>query len=417
MSPPGSPSVHGARQRWLLPAGFEETLPPRAARLEACRRRLLDLFSCWGYDLVVTPFIEYLDSLLTGTGQDLDLRTFKLIDQLSGRLMGVRADMTPQVARIDAHHLRDERPARLCYLGTVLHTLPAGFSASRSPVQVGAELFGHAGVESDVEVLSLMLQTLSAAGVREPFLDIGHVGIYRGLAAQAGLDAAQEATLHEAMQRKARDDIDELLADFGVAPPVATMLAALPELNGDEQVLCEARQRLAAADGEVPDALRRLEALAGLMRARHELVPLHFDLAELRGYRYHTGVVFAAFVPGHGQEIARGGRYDHIGRDFGHARPATGFSTDLKTLVALAEADVAMPATGVFAPWCGDGGFERAVRALRAGGERVVYGLPGQQGGARDMGCDRVLVRSAGRWRVQPVDGAIPPARRQESGD
>ena len=387
-----------SRERWLLPAGFEETLPPRAAQLEALRRKLMDLLATWGYEFVVTPFIEYVDALRVGAGQDLDLRTFKLIDQMSGRLLGVRADMTPQVSRIDAHHLKCEQPVRLCYLGTVLHALPDGRSGSRSPIQVGAELFGHDGVESDAEVLLLMLEMLARAGLEQLHLDIGHVGIYRALAAAAALDDECEARLHEALQRKAHDDVRALLAEFGVSGTIATMLAALAELNGGEEVLTEARTQLAAAGTQVHAHLDRLQALAVALRTRAAGVPLHFDLAELRGYRYHTGVVFAALVPGHGEEVARGGRYDSIGREFGQARPATGFSADLKTLLELGGGEPPAALPGIFAPWSDEAGFDEAVRRLRDAGNRVVYGLPGQSGEAAEMHCDRVLQKSAEGW-------------------
>ena len=391
-----------AVERWLLPDGFEETLPARASQLERLRRRLIDLFDSWGYDLVVTPFIEYAETLRTGAGQDLDLQTFKLVDQLSGRLLGVRADMTPQVSRIDAHHLRCDHPVRLCYLATVLRATRDARSGSRSPIQVGAELFGHEGVESDGEVLLLMLETLACAGLADLHLDIGHVGIYRALAEQAGLAPDQEAVLHETLQRKAHDEVRACLARFGTAPQPAALLARLGELNGGLEVLDEAREALAAAGSQVAAHLERLDALAALVRAARPQVPLHFDLAELRGYRYHTGVVFGALVPGHGQEVARGGRYDSVGREFGHARPATGFSADLKTLVELGGEAPPAPRRGVYAPWSAADGFGVEVARLRAAGERVVYGLPGQHGGAAELHCDRVLVHEGGGWAVRP---------------
>ena len=241
--------------RWLLPEGIEEALPPQARQLESMRRSLLDLFQSWGYELVMPPFIEYIESLLTGTGNDLDLQTFKLTDQLTGRMMGVRADMTPQVARIDAHHLKSDAPTRLCYLGTVLHTRPGGFAGSRSLLQVGAELFGHPGIESDVEVLSLMVETLKKAGVDDLYLDLGHVGIYRGLVDQAGLDAEQEAILFDALQRKAKPEITELLNDWSLPKAVTQMLTRLTELNGNGSVLTEARSALKKASKPVQAAL------------------------------------------------------------------------------------------------------------------------------------------------------------------
>ncbi len=387
--------------RWLLPEGIEELLPPRARMLERLRRRLLDRYDSWGYELVMPPFIEYLDSLLTGAGEDLDLQTFKVIDSITGRLMGVRADMTPQAARIDAHSMRRDEPVRLCYLGTVLHTRPEGLSGSRAPLQIGAELYGHGGIDSDMEVLELMLETLELTEVGDVHVDLGHVGIFRGLAQQAGLDHEIEAELFGALQRKAVPEVESLLAGRALSEAQRGMLLALAELNGGEEVLEQAREVLAGAEVQVHRALDDLGRIAERMRQRQVPAPLHFDLAELRGYNYQTGVVFAAFVPGHGQEIARGGRYDDIGRIFGRARPATGFSADLKTLV---EVSGSLPAYGgrdaIFAPAVSDAELRRKVRELRAGGERVVCGLAGQRAGAQEMGCSRTLEQHDGRWMV-----------------
>ncbi len=388
--------------RWLLPEGIEEVLPQQARQLEAMRRSLLDLFQSWGYDLVMPPFIEYIDSLLTGTGNDLDLQTFKLTDQLTGRMMGVRADMTPQVARIDAHHLKSSAPTRLCYLGTVLHTRPGGFAGSRSLLQVGAELFGHAGIESDVEVLSLMVETLNQIGIENLYLDLGHVGIYRGLVDQVGLDSEQEAILFDALQRKAKPEITDLLNDWSLPKAIAQMLTKLTDLNGDDSVLSEARSVLKKASKPVQDALNNLQQIAALLQQRLPDLRLHYDLAELRGYHYHTGAVFAAYVPGHGQAIAQGGRYDGIGRAFGLSRPATGFSTDLRILAALTQQpnDVR---TAIMAPANGDAELLSIVEELRAAGERVIFELPGQQGDAAMLGCDRQLVKNTQGWEVKQV--------------
>ena len=391
--------------RWLLPEGIEEVLPPEAAQLERLRRRLVDRYRGWGYDLVMPPLIEYLDSLLTGTGHDLDLRTFKLTDQLTGRMMGVRADMTPQVARIDAHHLRRDTPVRLCYFGTVLHTRPDGFARSRSPLQLGAELYGHSGIEADVEVLCLMLETLETTGIRESHVDLGHVGIFRALSRRAGLSSEQEQALHEALQRKARPVIDALLAELAIPTELRECIAGLVELSGGPEVLSQARRIMKEAGGdEVLAALGGLEQMAQAMARQQPEVPLYFDLAELRGYAYHTGVVFAAFVPGHGEEVARGGRYDAIGEVFGRARPATGFSADLKTLVSITSSEADAP-TGILAPWPAEDALMVEIRALRAAGERVVYELPGQHGTGADLGCDRVLTKHGDGWEVRPVNG------------
>lgn len=390
--------------RWLLPEGVDELLPGPALALEGLRRRVLDCYRSWGYDLVVPPVIEYLDSLLTGAGTDLELQTFKLTDQLSGRLMGVRADMTPQAARIDAHKLRHEHPVRLCYLGTVLHTRPERPGQSRNPMQVGAELYGHSGVEADVEIIDLMLETLYLAGATELHLDLGHVGIFRSLAREAGLDGDMEQRLFEALQRKAVSEIGELLEQLP-ADGSREWIAALVELNGGVETLDHAGERLQGAGAEVQQALQRLWSLASTLERRHPEVTLHFDLAELAGYQFHTGVVFAAFVPGNGREVARGGRYDHIGRAFGRARPATGFSADLKVLLDLAAEQPPERSQGILAPWSDDAALQRRVRELRAAGERVLTELPGHGDTAAAMGCDRRLEKRDERWELVPVQG------------
>lgn len=390
------------KDRWLLPEGIEEVLPEEAARLETVRRKLLDLYHSWGYELVIPPLVEYLESLLTGTGNDLDLQTFKLTDQLTGRLMGVRADMTPQVARIDNHQLKREVPTRLCYLGTVLHTRPEGLGGSRSPLQVGAELYGHTGLESDLEVLSLMVETLRAVGLENLYVDLGHVGIFRGLAAQAKLGPELEAQLFDALQRKAVPEIDELLDSADLEPGVRNMLAALANFNGGPEALERAERELGGAADDVHRALAQLRQLAESARRLLPDVTFNFDLAELRGYHYHTGAVFAALVPGQGRAVALGGRYDDIGEVFSRPRPATGFSTDLNALIKLVPVESA-PFGGIFAPALGDEPLESAVAQLRAAGERVVRALPGQSGAAADMGCDRELVLRDGTWEVRPL--------------
>ncbi|RMD68667.1 MAG: ATP phosphoribosyltransferase regulatory subunit [Gammaproteobacteria bacterium] len=381
------------KERWLLPEGIEEALPPEAEHLEKLRRRLLDLFHRWGYELVMPPLIEYLDSLLVGTGSDLDLQTFKLIDQLTGRLMGVRADMTPQVARIEAHRLKREAPTRLCYVGTVLHTRPEVPGGTRSPLHVGAELYGHAGVESDVEVLRLLWEALKEAGVEGVHLDLGHVGIFRSLV-KGRLSQEEESELFDALQRKAKADIRSLLKGAG---PWREKLMRLADLHGGEEVLKEARDAL----GEEVDApLSALEKAAGMLKRFLPEAPLHFDLAELRGYRYHTGIVFAAYVEGQGQAVAQGGRYDDIGRAFGRARPATGFSLDLKALIPLLSQQP-YPPESICAPWPEDDVLESLIRQLRAQGERVIHILPGASG---MPGCRRVIAKRGGQWQVVDIE-------------
>ncbi len=392
------------QDRWLLPEGIEEALPEQAERLEFYRRRLLDLYHSWGYELVIPPLIEYLESLLTGTSHDLDLQTFKLTDQLNGRMMGLRADMTPQVARIDAHVLKREEPVRLCYLGTVLRTRTDGVGGSRSPMQVGAELFGHAGIDSELEVIRLMLQSLRVLGIEDIHLDLGHVGVFAALARRAGLDTEQEFALFEMLQRKATAEIEAYLAALDLAPRMRTMLAALAGLHGGEEVLGEARARLGRDAPQVAQTLDEVQRLVGCLRDHEPDLALHFDLAELRGYHYHTGVVFAAYVPGHGREVARGGRYDHIGRVFGRARPATGFSTDLKLLCALSGHEaVAVRGRPIFVAAEDVVAARARIEALRARGERVVCALAGQSAGAREMGCERQLVQEANQWIIKDL--------------
>jgi len=388
------------QERWLLPEGIEEILPDEARRLEQLRRRLLDLFGTWGYELVMPPLIEYLDALLTGTGHELDLQTFKLTDQLTGRLMGVRADMTPQTARIDAHYLKRECPVRLCYVGNVLRTRPDAFAGSRELLQLGAELFGHPGPESDIEVARLMLAALAAAGLRDLHLDLGHVGVFRALAAEARLPEELEGDLFEALQRKARSRIEALLALCDASAGTKAMLAALVDLNGGTETLIRARELLKGAPPAVQVALINLERVADAVTTPG--TPVYIDLAELRGYRYYTGVVFSAFVAGQGQAVAQGGRYDGIGRAFGRARAATGFSTDLRRLLRLVAADAA-GLKGILAPHAGSKGLDEMVATLRAAGERVIARLPGDSSSVHALGCDRELVEQGGRWVVKPA--------------
>ncbi len=394
-----------AGQRWILPAGIEEFLPPEAERLETMRRNLLDMFSRWGYELVIPPLIEYLESLLVGVGHDLEIDTFKLIDQDTGRLMGVRADMTPQVARIDAHRLRRDVPSRLCYLDAVLHTRQTGFAHSRNPLQLGAEIYGHADISSDIEILRLLVKALRVAGLDRFHIDLGHIGIFRSLSQQAALSADQESALFEILQRKARPEFDAILAQLKINHKVADMLRSLIDLHGGPEVITEARQCLSAATKPVHEAIDTLEQMATAVQCHMAEINLHYDLAELRGYRYQSGVVFAAFAPGHSHEIARGGRYDEIGRLFGRTRPATGFSADLKTLLSLSSV-AAVQRPGILAPaWRHDDdeALGRLIRDLRLQGERVIYLLPGQKGDAQAMACDRRIEQQQGRWQVVPV--------------
>jgi ATP phosphoribosyltransferase regulatory subunit len=385
---------------WMLPEGVEEVLPEQARRFEAMRRMILDLYASWGYELVMPPTVDFIESLLTGTGHDLDLQTFKFVDQLSGRTLGIRADMTPQVARIDAHHLKRDVPTRLCYIGTVLHARPEGIGDSRSPLQIGAELYGHAGVESEVEIIGLMLETFKTLHINDIYLDLGNVDIYRGLAKLAGLDNETESRLFDMLQRKAVTEIKALLDTLGVDDGIKAMIEGLTRLHGGWEVFEDARAILESAGAEVQQAIQYLEQTAALVKQRYGNIDMHFDLAELQGYHYKTGVVFAAFVPGTGQSIARGGRYDDIGKVFGQARAATGFSTDMKILDRLSSREFTVPGK-IYAPASEDASLKQTIRALRSNGEIVVQQLTGQLADAQAMGCDRSLCLVDGEWVVQ----------------
>ncbi|MCH8544126.1 MAG: ATP phosphoribosyltransferase regulatory subunit [Alcanivorax sp.] len=386
-------------EQWLLPEGVEEILPEGAAVIEGLRRRLLDLYDRWGYQLVFPPLIEFLESLLNGAGRDLERETFKLTDQLSGRLMGVRADITPQVARIDAHSLRRNAPSRLCYCSTALRTRAALPGGSRIPYQVGVELFGHDGVDSDAEVIGLMLTTLTEAGVSGVTLDLGNVAIYRELVRAAGLSEADEASLSDIYLRKARTELDAFIASRDMPAPVATALQALPWLAG-EGAMTRAATLLADTGEAVLAELAKLTALAERVAEAFPAVQLHPDLGELRGYHYHTGCIFAAYRQGFSEPLAKGGRYDHIGEVFGRARPATGFSADLK-LLAACQAPVTF--RGILAPTGASGSLAAEIARLRAAGERVVQALPGANNDPAELGCDRQLVADGQQWRIDSL--------------
>jgi ATP phosphoribosyltransferase regulatory subunit len=398
--------------RWLLPDGVEEILPNQAFRVEGLRRQVLDLYHRWGYDLVIPPLVEFTDSLLSGTGSDLDLMTFKVTDQISGRMMGIRADMTPQTSRMDAHSLRRKGPSRLCYAGTVLYTKPRYPLASRSPIQIGVELYGEAGLDADIEVIRLMVETLRLAGLKKPQLDLGHVGIYGNLLEHASLSADQEAVLFDLLQRKSVPELDTWIASNIDDTAIATMLRTLVDLAGDASVLDEAREVFAEAPAEVELALDELQAVVDGLRMTSPDVELYLDLSELRGYHYHTGVVFAAYAPGVGQAIGNGGRYDHVGEAFGRSRPATGFNMNLQSLVQLADREGVdsefSVTTGIYVPASGDcpeqeGAQQQVVAELRANGERVVCGFPGQQPDYRELHCDRQLLLVDGQFQVVTV--------------
>ena len=382
-------------QNWLLPEYVEDILPVEALHIEVMRRQIIDLLLVHGYQQVMPPLLEYVESLLSGSGSDMDLHMFKVIDQLSGRMMGLRADMTPQVARIDAHVLNSEGITRLCYANSVLHTVPSGITKTREPLQVGAELYGHSGLESDLEVQRVMLQCLSVAGVSKIHLDLGHVAVFRGIIKGAGISRELEAELFAVLQAKDVSALKELCIKLQKDTRDALML--LPQLYGDKKILDEAIKRLP----EYPEVRVALDELSIV---EEELKPIidevAFDLADLRGYHYHTGIVFAAYANGCSNAIALGGRYDEIGKAFGRARPATGFSMDLRELSRLVKPQT-YP-SGIRAPFQKKNKeLENMIEQLRSSGQIVVMDLPGQENESLD--CDRQLVFHNGQWIVEEI--------------
>ena len=386
--------------RWLLPDGVDEVLPEQALVVEHLRRQLLDIYHNWGYDLVIPPMVEFTESLLSGSGSDLDLMTFRVTDQISGRMMGIRADITPQTARMDAHSLRREGPNRLCYAGTVLHTRPRGPLESRTPISVGVELFGEPTLAADIEVIELFLQTLRVSGVANVHLDLGHVDIFRGLLANADLDGDQETELFELLQRKARSELSAWVGDNIGDSQLATWLNALPRLAGGVEVLARAKAALNGAPAAVLQAIEQLESIVAALADSD--VTIYLDLGEIPGYHYHTGVVFAGYVQGYGKALGNGGRYDHVGEAFGRARPATGFACDLKSLVTQGRA-TKDTVTGIFVAGDNTLAWREQVALLRGQGERVVQGFVGQKVNFTELNCDRELVEQDGQFVIKKL--------------
>jgi ATP phosphoribosyltransferase regulatory subunit len=384
--------------RWLLPEDIADVLPAKARKVEQLRRSLLDLYRSYGYELVAPPLLEFLDSLLTGTGSDLNLQTFKLVDQLSGRTLGLRADMTPQVARIDAHLLNRTGVTRLCYAGSIAHTRTPIGCTSREELQLGAEIYGHAGWEADLEALTLLLQTLQTAGLKQVYLDLSHAGILTGILENQAVSKEEIETLYGLLQSKDRSSLASWSRNL--PQPVGQALMALTELSGPaKDVLVKARKVL-PSNALVSDALSLLERLTNAIALMPSAPEVSIDLADLRGYQYHSGMMFTAYVDALPQPIARGGRYDHVGQAFGRARPATGFSIDLLTLAGLST-DLE-ERSAILAPWISDAGLNAAIQALRAGGEIVVQLAPGDAALSAEYRLDRVLVEQGGTWKVQP---------------
>lgn len=389
-------------RNWLLPEYIEDILPAEALRIETMRRGIIDRLRVNGYQLVIPPLLEYVESLLSGSGSDMNLRMFKVVDQLSGRMLGLRADMTPQVARIDAHLLNHAGITRLCYAGNVLHTVPSGLTRTREPLQIGAELYGHTGLESDLEIQQLMLQCLEIAGIEDIHLDLGHVAVFRGLIKGAGIPASLEDELFSLVQSKDMTTLKELCNSLTCVDKQAQQaLMLLPELYGSSDILSRARRFLPDYP-EIRVALDELETVS--TRLKPLVSTLAFDLSDLRGYHYHSGMVFAAYTGDTPNAIALGGRYDEIGKVFGRARPATGFSMDLHELSGLV-APVPFP-KGILAPYAlDDVALEQKIAQLRSQGEIVMINLSGDKAGksAAEPDCDRKLVLRQGTWTIEPL--------------
>ena len=383
--------------RWLLPEDIADVLPAEARKVESLRRAILDLYQSYGYELVAPPILEFLDSLLTGTGSDLNLQTFKLVDQLSGRTLGLRADMTPQVARIDAHLLNRAGVTRLCYAGSVAHARTPVGSSAREELQLGAEIYGCATWEADFEAITLLLKTLAVAGLDKVYLDLSHAGILTGILTDQNLDKETIETLYGLLQSKDRPRLSQWATCLPAK--VSEALIALTELNGPcAEVLAKAKKVL-PKHAAVDQALADLERLASATSALSTKLELSIDLADLRGYQYHSGVMFAAYVDQLPQPIARGGRYDHVGQAFGRPRPATGFSLDLLTLANLSPLKARKLA--ILAPWIEDAELNKSISNLRSQGEVVIQVPAGTAVEAAEYECDRELVKQGSSWEVR----------------
>ena len=383
---------------WLLPEHIADVLPSQARRIEELRRELLDMARTYGCELVMPPLLEHLESLLSGAGHALDLKTFKLVDQLSGRSLGLRADTTPQVARIDAHLLNRSGVTRLCYCGPVLHTRPDGLHATREPLQFGIEIYGHAGLEADLEVQELALDAVQRAGLKHVTLDVGDARLVRGVLCDLHVAPPALDALVAALASKDAAELKVLSRDLPAAAQQG--LHALLSLYGGIEVLALARERL-PKNAVVIAALDDLQWLATHIAQTHPEVRLGFDLADLTGFAYYSGTRFALYAQGAPDAVLRGGRYDEVGAVFGRRRPAVGFSLDLKTLVALSPETPLRAA--VRAPWGEDVPLRAAIRRLREGGETVVRMLPGHEHEGDEFDCDRELVQINAEWVVRAL--------------
>jgi len=380
-------------RNWLLPEYIEDILPRQARRIELLRSRLMALYRSYGYQLVMPPLLEYIESLLIGTGEDLDLRTFKLLDQMSGRMMGLRADITPQVARIDAHLLNRSGITRLCYSGSTVHVRPRGLNSTREPLQIGAEIYGHSGIESDLEIEDLLKKSLELIGLKDARFDLGHVAIFREICSRGGVNLEQESFIHDALQAKDLPRLQLETANLDVVTRDAIL--NLPLLYGDRSVLAMAAERLPKYPA-ILSALDQLDKLSANWNAQTGI-----DLSDLRGYQYHSGVLFAAYFPGQPNAIALGGRYDEVGKSFGRARPATGFSMDLREMSGIS--DIEDEQCGILAAFSDDPELAATIDELRIQGNIVIVNLPGHDESVDELGCDRQLVRIGAKWQVRKL--------------
>ena len=386
--------------RWILPDGVQDILPAQARLLETIRGRMLKLFGSWGYDLVIPPMLEFTDSLHSASGEDLELLTFRMVDPLSGKTMGVRPDITPQIARIDAHSLRTKGPSRLCYAGTVLHTRARDALSSRTPISIGLELFGESCINADIEVLRLFLKSLAINNIQNICLDLGHVDICGGLLAAAKLGDEKKDKFYDLLQRKAMRELQQWVPKNVDDQNLSEWLLLLPDLIGGVEILDAAKQKLEGAPKKVIDGLEQLITVAAAIE--NAGARLYFDLGESPGYGYHTGLVFAAYRSGYGKALGNGGRYDHIGEVYGRSRPATGFAFDLDSLMS-ASSEAAEKKPGIFFPEGQDEEFLEEVDRLRKDGERVVQVFSANKRDLTEINCDRRLVKENGHFSVKKL--------------
>jgi ATP phosphoribosyltransferase regulatory subunit len=378
-------------ESWMLPDGIQELTPEYARAFEELRQQVLTLFANWGYDLFHPPLLEFMESLLIGNSADLDGQTFKFTDQSTGKTLGLRADITPQAVRMDAHVRRKDEPDRLCYAGPVSRTRESSIGARRNPYQIGAELFGYTGIAADIEALQLMIEMLGLSGITDIALDIGHIGVFRAVSKSLNLSKSVKQRVVDIFQRKAGSELASV-----VSKEDCQALAPLLDMYGDRSVIDEARRHYQQSD--IQQVLDELDTIVDRISSLYPDQPINIDLAELRGYKYHNGLLFAAYTPTCGSPLALGGRYDNIGTTFGRSRPATGFSADLFKLLNLS--GKRWQKTAIFAPASEDPQLLTQIRDLRAQGHTVIMELPDQQGTPRDMGCDRMLQHLKNQWQV-----------------